>query len=202
MRTIKTLSLVGLILAPLFAIAAGPASTMTGDISKAEFIKQAEARFATLDANKDGKISTEERQAQRRGRGMGPGASMPAEITREQHLKFAEERFAALDANKDGKVTVEERRAQRGQFAEGKGRKGGMRGAHRDGQFAGGRGMGPGASMPAEMTREQHLKFAEERFATLDANKDGKVTQEERQAQRNKYRAERQQRRASLPAAK
>jgi hypothetical protein len=199
MRTLKTLSLVGLILAPIFAIAAGPASTMTGDISKADFIKQAEARFTALDTNKDGKISTEERQAQRRGRGMGPGASMPAEITREQHLKFAEERFAALDANKDGKVTVEERRAQRGQFAEGKGRKGGKHG----GQFAGGgRGMGPGASMPAEMTREQHLKFAEERFATLDANKDGKVTQEERQAQRNKYRAERQQRRASLPAAK
>lgn len=192
MRTIKTLSLVGLILAPLFAIAAGPASTMTGDISKAEFIKQAEARFAALDANKDGKISTEERQAQRRGRGMGAGASMPAEVSREQHLKFAEERFAALDANKDGKVTLEERRAQRGQFA------GGNHAGKRGGQMR-------GASMPAEMSREQHMKFAEERFTRLDANKDGKVTLEERQAQRNKYRAERQQRRglgASAPASK
>lgn len=195
MRTIKTLSLVGLILAPLFAIAAGPVSTMTGDISKAEFIKQAEARFATLDANKDGKISTEERQAQRRGRGMGAGASMLAEVSREQHLKFAEERFAALDANKDGKVTLEERRAQRGQFAGGKG---GNQAGKRGGQMR-------GASMPAEMSREQHMKFAEERFTRLDANKDGKVTLEERQAQRNKYRAERQQRRglgASAPASK
>ena len=192
MRTIKTLSLVGLILAPLFAIAAGPASTMTGDISKAEFIKQAEARFAALDTNKDGKISTEERQAQRRGRGMGPGASMPAEVTQAQHLKMAEERFTKLDANKDGKVTLEERRAQRGQFAGGKG---GNHAGKRGGQMR-------GASMPAELSREQHMKFAEERFAALDANKDGKVTQEERQAQRGKYRAERQQRRTSQPAAK
>ena len=39
-----------------------------------------------------------------------------------------------------------------------------------------GRGMGRGASMPVEMTREQHMKFVEERFTRLDANKDGNFT--------------------------
>ena len=40
--------------------------------------------------------------------------------------------------------------------------------------------MGPGASMPAEMSKAEHMKLAEERFTQLDANKDGKVTVEER----------------------
>jgi hypothetical protein len=55
-----------------------------------------------------------------------------------------------------------------------------------------------GASMPAEMSREQHMKLAEDRFNALDTNKDGKVTQEERQAQRAKQRSAR----ASAASAK
>ncbi len=142
------------------AIAVGPRAPLA-DMTKEQHMKYAEEQFNIMDANKDGKITTEERAARRGGRGMGPGASMPAEITKAEHMKWAEDRFTQLDANKDGKITTEERAARRG-----------------------GRGMGPGASMPAEMTREQHMKWAEDRFNQLDANKDGKISTEEHQAMR------------------
>ncbi len=145
-------------------IAAGPASApgyMQQDMTKEQYLKFAQDRFDAMDTNKDGKISTEERAANRPGRGAGPGASMPVEVTREQHMKFAEDRFNAMDANKDGKITSEERFANRY-----------------------GRGFGPGAGMPAEMTREQHMQWAQERFDAMDTNKDGKISVDERQAQR------------------
>ncbi len=155
------------------------------DLTKADFIKQAEERFAAMDTNKDGKISAAEHAAQRPGRGMGPGAAMPAEVTKAQALKFAEERFATMDTNKDGKITADERRGQRGD---------------KQGMKRGGRGMGPGASMPAEMTQEQHMKFAQDRFNALDTNKDGKISVEERQARRGMKRGFGPQ--GSVPAAK
>ncbi len=95
---------------PAMAADPAPARPMRADITKAEYLKHAEARFDALDANKDGKITAEERAAKRPGRGMGHGAKAPAEMTKEQHMKYAEQRFDALDANKDGKVTAEERR--------------------------------------------------------------------------------------------
>ena len=83
------------------------------------------------------------------------------DMTKEQHMKYAEERFDALDTNKDGKITAEERTAKRP-----------------------GRGMGPGASMPAEISKTEHMKYAEDRFNALDTNKDGKITADERAASR------------------
>lgn len=170
------------------AVAAGPGNgplRTQADISKADFIKQAEARFTAMDSNKDGKITAAEHAAQRPGRGMGPGASMPAEVTKAQALKFAEDRFVAMDTNKDGKITADERQGSRG-------------GKH--GMKHGSRGMGPAASMPTEMTKEQHMKYAQDRFNTLDTNKDGKISAEERQAQRGMKRGIGQQ--GSVPAAK
>ncbi len=161
---IKTLLISAAVALAYPAIAAGPASAPRfnqQEMTKEQHMKYAEDRFNALDTNKDGKITTDERANQRKGRGMGPGASMPAEVTRAQHMKFAEDRFNALDANKDGKITSEERAANRK-----------------------GRGMGPGAGMPVEMTREQHMKYAQERFDAMDTNKDGKISVEERQAKR------------------
>lgn len=142
------------------AIAVGPRAPQ-GDMTKEQHMKFAEEQFNTMDTNKDGKITAEERTARRPGRGMGPGASMPAEITKAEHMKWAEERFNLLDANKDGKITAGERTARRV-----------------------GRGMGPGASMPAEVTKAEHMKWAEDHFNLLDANKDGKISAEERQSMR------------------
>jgi len=62
------------------------------------------------------------------------------------------------------------------------------------------RGRGPAA----EITRDQAIARAEQRFARLDANKDGSITREEMRAGRQQMRAERQQRLqqrlAGLPA--
>lgn len=186
MKNLKSLSLLALLLAPVWVVAAGPASQAPAEVSKAQFLQEAEARFTQMDANKDGKITTDERRAQRPGRGLG--ASMPAEITKAQHMKFAEERFAALDTNKDGKVTLDERRAGRG----------GYRGHAMHHGF--------GASLPAEISKADHQKHAEAMFDAIDSNKDGKITTEERRAARDKFRAEhRGQGRgpgASVPAAK
>ena len=113
----KTLlaSLVVAVAYPVFA--AGPASGSANrpakpDMTKAEHMKAVEARFDAMDTNKDGKISAEERAAQRPGRGMGPGASAP-EHSKADMLKRAEARFDAMDANKDGTVNAAERQAHR-----------------------------------------------------------------------------------------
>lgn len=149
----KTLLITAIAALAYPAIAAGPASAprpMQQEMTKAEHMKFAEERFVAMDANKDGKITAEERAAKRPGRGMGPGASIPAEVTKAQALKFAEDRFTALDTNKDGKIGLEERRAQRGMHH-------GMPRGGRMGSGPDGRGMmrgprggfGPQASVPA-----------------------------------------------------
>ena len=144
----KTLLLTAAVALAYPALAADPVPASRParpDITKEQFMKQAQARFDAMDANKDGKITAEERAAHRPGRGMGPGAKAPAEITKEQHMKYAEQRFNAMDANKDGKITAEERRAMRHHKA-------GMRrgGCGPDGRASGPRGACvPPASAPA-----------------------------------------------------
>lgn len=117
----KTLLLTAFAALTYPALAADPApQTRPGrvDISRADYMKQAETRFDAMDTNKDGKLSAEERAAARPGRGAGPGARFTAEVTKEQFLKYHEQRFAAMDANKDGKLTWQERRAARRAFMQ------------------------------------------------------------------------------------
>ncbi len=127
------------------AVAAGPASAPRAqDVTHEQHMKFAADRFDAIDANKDGKISAEERAAMRRGRGM----AAPAEMTREQHMQFAEERFKAMDVNQDGKITADERRAHRGGKA-GMYRKNCAASAPEGCYGQGPRGrFGPGASVP------------------------------------------------------
>lgn len=110
----KSLLLTAAIALAYPALAADPAPRPARpDISKEQFLKQAEARFDSMDANKDSKITAEERTARRPARGAGHGAMMPAEMTKEQYMKHAAQRFDTMDANKDGKITAEERRGMR-----------------------------------------------------------------------------------------
>jgi hypothetical protein len=98
-----------------------------GIVTKAEFTTQVEGRFAQLDANKDGTVTPEERQAAFQagggggggggpggggggfgggggGGGGGPGGPPPGPMTKAQYLEQQMGRFDRADANKDGKV--------------------------------------------------------------------------------------------------
>jgi Ca2+-binding EF-hand superfamily protein len=151
-----------------------------GRISRAEFVGARVERLSALDANGDGSVTPEEMQAGRQAR-------------REQG---ADQRFTRLDADGNGAVTRAEfdaAREARPERAERAGRgghrrmhgMGGMRGRH------GGEGRERGPVSVAEaQTRSGQA------FDRLDANSDGYLTAEERQARR----AMRHERR-SRPAA-
>ncbi len=109
-----------------------------GTITRAEMIADAQARFATMDTDKDGKVTAEERDAAReamraqrrggtgglRGGGMGGGGmggggmggmrgDPDGVITREETARRAGARFDRLDANRDGKLDAAELAAAR-----------------------------------------------------------------------------------------
>ena len=181
-----------LIAAPVLAAPGGDRQMGDADgngvLTRAEAQASATQMFAKMDANKDGKIDATDRAARR--------AEMQAK------------RFAALDANKDGSVSKAEwdqhgadraaKRAERGDkradAGEARGGKRGdaMRGHHgKRGGHGGGRhgGMG-GGWMKADANGDKAISQAEftasalARFDRMDANKDGQVTAEERQAAR------------------
>jgi uncharacterized protein (DUF2249 family) len=134
-------------------------------------------QFDKLDANKDGRITADERpqHGMRDGKG-GPGGHMAkidtngdGAIDRSEaaaHPRMAEQ-FDKLDANKDGRITADER-PQRG-MRDGKGGPGGHM-AKIDTN-------GDGAIDRSEAAA--HPRMAEQ-FDKLDANKDGRITADER----------------------
>lgn len=184
-----------LIAVPVLAAPGGAAkgdADGNGVLTRVEAQASATQMFARMDANKDGKLDATDRAARR--------------------AAMQEQRFAALDANKDGNISKAEwdqhgadraaKRAERGDKRAaageaGQGRRDGMRGHHgkRGGHRMGG-GMG-GGWMKADSNGDKAIGQAEfvaaslARFDRLDANKDGQVTAEERQAARTAMRAKR-----------
>lgn len=165
-----------------------------GVLTRAEAQASAGQMFARMDANKDGKLDAADRAA--------------------RHAAMQAKRFAALDANSDGSISKAEwdqhgadRQAKRAEWKEkraaaageaGEGKRG-MRGHH-------GKRGDHGMMMKADTDGDKAISQAEfetaalARFDRLDANKDGQVTAEERQAQRAAWKAKRGQRGAA-PAA-
>jgi hypothetical protein len=146
-----------------------------GRISKAEFVDGRVGRLSALDANRDGTVTPEEMQAGREAR----------------RAEGADRAFARMDADGNGAITRAEfdaSRAERGERRAERGERRGGRGMHRGGR------RGPGMERGPVVIAEARSR-AEQGFARLDANGDGYVTAEERQAQR----AERRERR-SRPA--
>ena len=158
--------------------------------TRAEVQTTATEMFAKLDANKDGKLDATDRAAKR--------------------AEMQEKKFARLDADGDGSISKAEwdqhgadRAAKRGERRTdagdaGKGKRHGMRGHH--GKRGGHHGMMMGK---ADTDGDKAISQAEfqtaalARFDAADANKDGRVTPEERQAQRGAWRAKR----GAAPAA-
>lgn len=146
--------------------------------------------FDKLDANKDGRITADERpqRGRRDGKGGRGGRMAQLDINKDGAIdrseaakvpKFAEH-FDKLDANKDGRITADER-PQRGM---------------RDGKGGGKRGEGM-----AQLDKNQDGRFSRDEFAgkqrllqnfdVIDGNRDGFLTREEMQTYRKAHRGQR-----------
>ena len=122
-----------------------------GVVTRAETIAAVDARFAKLDANKDGKITAEDRQAARgamgrEGRGMrgpgmkrGPDANGDGIVTIDEQRARALKRFDFVDRNGDGRADQAERALVREMLMEmggrGRGHHGGPGGRHHGGEM-------------------------------------------------------------------
>lgn len=149
-------------------------------ISQADFVQRRVERLRAADLNGDGSVTAEEMRTARQAAGTQRRAAL----------------FDQLDTDKDGQISRAEfeARSERGPRARGGERAGRqphqarrMGGAHRaEGRF-------PIVIADAE-------RKATEAFARLDANGDGVVTPDERQAARAQMREKRQERRAERMA--
>lgn len=151
-------------------------------------------RFARLDANRDGRLTREERRAgrdavrtERARRRADREAAMLArrDVDRDGVLSPAEaparlaERFDQFDADRNGRLTAGELQAGRAALrASGKVRPAGGERSRADAD-------GDGAITRAEAEAEVRT-----RFARMDANRDGVLTQDERRAHRQRRRGQ------------
>lgn len=167
----------------------GADSNNDGVLTRAEFDAGQQALFARLDANNDGQLTREEGRAQRamqhggrRGHRGGPGfelaradANNDGNITRDEFLARPIEMFDRLDTNHDGVIQASER-PQRPQRAEGE--RGERGGPGREGR------PNIDSNNDGSISRAEFLAGGDARFQRMDANHDGRVTQEEAQAAR------------------
>jgi len=193
--------------AALLALTAGAANAQTQNqtprdrgapVAQADFVQARVARLTAMDANGDGQVSVEEMRAAHQAR-------------RAEHLTA---RFARLDADGDGVLSKAEFEAQPAARARNHARAG------RDGARRAGRADHAGPARAGRMTGSEGRREmqpiviadarakAEQRFAAMDADRDGVVTAAERQASRQaarqtqrQHRMERRAARAAAPAA-
>jgi Ca2+-binding EF-hand superfamily protein len=167
-KTILGLSLLALGLAGA-ATAQNPAAHADpmGDqtVTKAEAQAKAGDMFAKMDANKDGKLDSADRETHK--------AQMHGQM------------FEKLDTNKDGSVSRAEFTAAREQRQgdEGREHRKGMRGGHGGKDRAGGMMLKlADANQDGAVSRDEFVAAHAKMFDMADANKDGKLTAEERKA--------------------
>ena len=171
-------------------VLAAPGADGNAVQTRADAQARATQMFAKMDANKDGKLDATDRAAQRAERQAKIFASLDADgngsISKAEWDKHGADR-AAKRAERG------EKRAEAGEAGEGK--RHGMRGGH--GKRGGHHGMGGRMMGKADTDGDKAISQAEfqtaalARFDAADANKDGQVTAEERQAQRGAWRAKR-----------
>lgn len=189
MKAIRFSLLAGAVLAVTGVAVAQPGTQPRGpaaEVTRDEAVARADARFQRLDVNRDGRVTTDElrqageaRQAQRAERGAERQTAM----------------FDRLDADRSGQISREEFAQRREMRGERRGR-GGMHGIRS--MRGGARGGAMGARMLGDdgvMTADEFRARAATRFDRLDANRDGRVTADERRGARERMRTERRERR-------
>lgn len=186
----KTVVIGGMVAVTFAALAGGvmaqqarPERAARAEMTQAAFVDARVARLTTSDANSDGTVTAEERQAAHQAK----------------RAERADSRFARMDTNGDGSISRAEfdaprqARAERGPRPE----RAGMRGPR------GGRQADRAARMENHgpvVIAEARAK-AEQAFARMDADGNGTVTATERQAVRGERRARMTERRAARQAA-
>ena len=150
-----------------------------GRISQAEFVSARTARLTEADANRDGAVSREEAQAARQTRGAERRGQMFARLDTDGNGSISQAEFAAPRAGGAGPE-----RAGRGQRMQ--------RQERRPGRVM--------ARGPVQI--EQARTRAAEAFAVLDADRDGYLSEIERQAAPARMREARQERRAERRVAR
>lgn len=175
--------------APVAAPAAR-AERAAAPVTRADFVERRLAPLSAMDADRDGTITTAERQAARETR-------VQAALQR---------RFDRLDANRDGAVSREEfqtastgrgervRAARAGRDGRHHARRATMA-RHRGGDMRGGHMRGGEARAAQPVVVADVRARAEAAFDRLDADKDGVLTQAERQSARAALRERRVERR-------
>ncbi|MEQ1490106.1 MAG: hypothetical protein ABL932_06100 [Terricaulis sp.] len=172
-------------------------SNNDGVVTRAEFDSGRAAQFARLDADNNGQLAREEMRAERgehRGRRgghrggpgggfEGPDANNDGNITRDEFLARPIQMFDRLDANHDGVISAAERPQRRAEDGERRGR-----GADDGpGHERGGR-PNPDTDNNGTFSRAEFTAMGAHMFERLDANNDGRVTQEEAQAAHGDHR--------------
>jgi Ca2+-binding EF-hand superfamily protein len=172
--------LTALIAIPALAMADQEHHGMRGPMTRADVEQKVKARFAEIDANKDGVITREEADAFRDSK----------------QKEMRQKMFDRLDANKDGQISREEFDSfhRGGAMAGGNDMHQGMGGEMDHGRME--HGMGHGGMMmmhgdtfakadangDGKVTLSEATSKALEMFDRADANHDGTVTPEERRA--------------------
>ena len=158
-----------------------------GKISKAELTAALDARFARMDVDKDGKLTSKDRDLKRRQR--------------------MDERFARLDTDKNGQLSKAElaagqqaRADKRAEMGKGEGGRHMGKRHHRGpgkGMMHGARGGFADANKDGTITKAEFTAGAMAMFDRADSNKDGYVTADEMKAGRQAMRAAWKDRKAS-----
>ena len=168
---------------------AAPSVQRDGVQTRSEAVQRVQTMFARIDANRDGYLDQAETQAlrgQARGQRIQRGARNADPARREQA-------FARLDANRDNMISRDEwaraqaLRSQR--MAERQGLRG-QRMAMRGNAMRGGAMLRMAdADRDSRLSLQEATNAALQRFDRADRNRDGQVTRDERQQQRQQQRA-------------
>lgn len=155
--------------------ASDPRPSRDADVTRQQAIEHADRMFDRLDANDDGRVTSEDGEARRA----------------ERRERRADRLFERLDLDRNGSITraeVDQARAQHSERRAERGERRGMRGhrAGRRGAFGirAQRLLGEQGFVTAEQFRERALA----RFDRADANRDGTLTAVERRDAREQRR--------------
>jgi Ca2+-binding EF-hand superfamily protein len=168
---------------PALADDMGKKGAMKAPQTRAEVEARVKERFAKADENRDGAVTKAEVEASREKR---------AAEMRARH-------FDRIDANKDGSISRAEfdagHEARKAKMADPKAGEAGMRGHRHRGPAGMHRGVGrmlerQDANKDGKVTLAEATTSALAHFDEVDANRDGTLSAEERQAYRDKKRAE------------